>query len=183
MTQNEAKIETGAMSEEEAAEAFGGDPEPKEELPLDGVPVDGGELPNWANQLPVSLKVPEDTQVAWIRIRADMTIRPNGGDRVLVLWPLNEVEEKQAIARARGGDQHALIAELSKACIRMIDGIPTDRTGSMLVPGSLSKTWRDIGPKGRALVRTYYQRVHTLTMEESTDFFLNCFVTKIAAAG
>jgi hypothetical protein len=188
------KIEASDMTEQEAAEAFAQDgpvaaPEPRHAPKATPASKDATEPDpdaplddSWCSDLPKSLKVPEDIQVAWLRIRGEHTNRPNGPDRVIVCWPLDEVEEKAAVMRTRG-DNTMLVSELSQACIRMIDGFPADRTGTFKSPGSIGKIWREIGPKGRAIVRAYYSRTHTLSQEESTDFFMNCFVTKVAADG
>jgi hypothetical protein len=139
-------------------------------------------LPDWAPTLPEKLKIPLGVTLAVLRVRKELTITPHKGDRVLVVWPINEVEERQAVQRARG-DEYALSTELAKACIRAVDGVVADRTGATAHPGNVGILWRELGPKGRHLVRTYYTRTHTLSQEETADFFMNCMVTRTAAPG
>lgn len=176
----EADIPVQELSEEEAARAFG---DAAEEDAAAGPPAaDVGGPPAWAPALPPNLKIPEGVQLTWLRIRSALTIAPHKGDRVLVMWPLNEIEERQAVSRARG-DSYQLVNELAKACIRVVDQVAADRTGAPGHPGNVAVLYRELGPKGRHLVRTYYSRTHTLSDEETTDFFSNCFATRIAEPG
>ncbi len=122
-----AAVRQREMTDEEAASVFdGGDQVPIEDIDpdVDEPPeqVEASDaLPDWATELPPKAKVPLGATVAWIRVKKEWTTSPQKGDRVLVVWPLNEMEERQAVARARG-DQYMLTNELAKACIRVVDG-------------------------------------------------------------
>ncbi len=189
MTQQAAlpQATTRELSDAEAAATFNDE---GAEIPEAGIadaraaftapPIDQEGLPDWAPPIPAGLKVPVGAQIAWMRIRAVWTAAPQKGDRVLTLWPLNEVEEYQAAERARGATNR-LVSEFAKACIRAVDGIPVDRTG-LATSNSAAVLWRDLGPKGRMLVRTYYTRAHSMSEEELRDFFSECFVNATAEA-
>ncbi len=134
------------------------------------------EPPEWA-AVPQGLKLPEEgSQIAFIRIPAAWTRTPSKGDRTCVVWPIGETEERLAYQRARG-DMNRSITELAKAAVRAIDGHRTDWSGKLTSPGSMSAFWSEIGPKGRAMVRNWYLRTHTVTDEEALDFFSNHFVS------
>lgn len=131
--------------------------------------------PDWA-AVPPLLKMPsEGSQVAFIRIPAVWTRTPARGDRVCICWPINETEERLAHTRARGDAMRSL-TELAKATIRAVDGEKADWSGVGSKKGSVSAFWTDIGPKGRAVIRTWYVRTHTVTDEEALDFFSKHFV-------
>lgn len=168
------------MTPQEAAAAFG-EEETSEAVPEgDPKPVDGH--PEWAPPLPEKLRVPPGVQVTWIRIRAGLTVAPHKGDRVCAVWALSELEERQAVTRARG-DQYQMLSELAKATVRTVDQHMCDRTATPGHPGAIAKFWGEIGPKGRSLVRTYYSRTHTMSDEETQDFLLNCFATRTVEPG
>jgi hypothetical protein len=174
------------LSDEEARRAFGEDAGGDDEQPVE--PTEGpveqaaSDTPEWASQIPPTLKIPIGVQVTWIRVRANWTSAPQKGDRVLLCWPLNEIEEAQAVQRSRG-DSYKLTSELAKASLRLVDGHLADRTGTPGLSGAVATLWRDLGPKGRSIVRTYYTRAHTMSDEETQDFFLHCIASRTAAPG
>lgn len=185
MTMQHNRTLDGPMSDDEAAATFGDEAPPTDDI--DGTPAarvvaEDSDAPEWAPPVPAGLRIPVGAQVTWLRIRAAWTAAPYKGDRVLLCWPLNEIEEGQALQRARG-EQHRLVNELAKATVRLVDGAPADRTGTPNAPASVAALWRDLGPKGRHLVRTYYTRAHSLSDEETQDFFLNCVASRTAAPG
>ena len=141
----------------------------------------GGEdaPPPWA-VLPAGVKPPsEGTQIGFIRIPAKWTLTPTKGDRVAVCWPLGETDEKLAYARARG-DMVRSVSELSKQMIRACDGQRSRWDGK---PGDVPTFWNEIGAKGRQMIRNYYVKTHTVSDEESLDFFSNHFAVVTAQRG
>ena len=162
---------------EEAAEAIMAGEEPPEETG-DGESADeqpANAVPEWA-VVPKNVKMPaKGCSVAFIRIPAKWTTDPARGDRWCMCWALNETDERLAYQRARG-DNIRSVTELSKATIRVIDGYKADWSGVGTKPGAVSEFWSSIGPKGRAMIRNYYVRTHTVTDEEALDFFSNHFV-------
>jgi hypothetical protein len=132
--------------------------------------------PEWAT-VPAGVKLPgEGSQIAFLRVPAKWTKTPAKGDRTCILWPIGETEEKLAYQRARG-DMVRSVSELSKACLRAVDGAKADWGGDLRKPGSVAAFWSDIGPKGRAMIRNYYIKTHTVSDEEALDFFSNHFVS------
>ncbi len=159
------------LDEAQAAAEFADEPqeaaEAKEEAP--------GEIPEWA-VVPKDVKMPpQGASVAFIRIRAAWTTNPAKGDRWCMVAAIGETEEKLAYSRARG-DQIRSVAELAKACIRVVDGYKADWSGVGSKKGSVSEFWASIGGKGRQLLRNYYVRTHTVSEEEALDFFAKDFV-------
>lgn len=181
----EKKIEVGEMSDEEAAAAFGEEPEADDgdgvgermEKKLGGT-TEG--VPEWA-ALPPNFVIPPGKRCGWMLFRAEWTDAPTKGDRWVMMWPLSEAEEKLAYKRS-GGESAKAIAELTKATIRVIDGVKADRTGAS-GPGNVNVFWAEIGTKLRQMLQNYYLKTHTLSAEEQQDFFANCFVVTTAVGG
>lgn len=145
-------------------------------------PEEVGEAPEWA-VVPTGLKLPEEgTVIAHVRIPAKWTRNPGKGDRTCILWPIGETEERLAYQRSRG-DMQRSISELSKAAIRAVDGHKADWSGNMAKPGSIMSFWSEIGPKGRAMIRNWYLRTHSVTDEEALDFFSNHFAATTVRRG
>lgn len=138
------------------------------------------EVPDWV-ELPEDFAFPPGRKVGFIRLRAAWTERLDLGDRVLVCWTLSESEEKLAYERANGKGYQA-VAELSKQTIRVIDGHKANwaRQGGV---SDVHKFWSDLPTKCRQLIETFYLKTHTMTQEESMDFFANCFVVRSAVGG
>jgi hypothetical protein len=110
-----------------------------------------------------------------MRIPAAWTTDPARGDRWCCCWALTERDEIQAYQRARG-DSIRSVSELSKATIRVIDGAKADWSQTRKA-GCVAEFWAAIGPKGRMIVRNYYQRTHMVTEGEASDFFSKHFAT------
>jgi hypothetical protein len=147
-----------------------------DDAPAAGGPGDGNvdesNLPEWAG-IPPGMKVPVGVDIVAMRFRAKMTRAPHKGDRVLVCWTLSDYEESEAYKRSRGDNQRSL-RELAKATIRVVDGMPADRSGK---PSSanVSTLWNEIGPRCRQQVVAAYIRTHTMGAEDYADFFANCY--------
>lgn len=131
------------------------------------------EPPDWV-MLPKSIKFPPvGCQVAFLRVPAKWCRDPSKGDRQCILWMLDERDEEQAFHRCRG-DQMRSVHELTKGTIRAIDGMVSHWTGENNV-GNVNRFWRDVGPKGRSMLRNYYVRTHAVDADESVDFFSRHF--------
>lgn len=135
-------------------------------------------VPAWC-KLPSPFSPPPGRQVLFIRFLAKWTEVPSLGDRTCVLWPLTEADEKLAMKRTRG-DAMRTLDEMTKQCIRVVDGHPADWTGHE-GPGSVSRFWRDIGAKCRQRLREQYIATHTMNTEESVAFFESCIAVRTAA--
>jgi len=140
--------------------------------------VDG--IPDWAS-VPPNFAIAPGRRCGWMLFRADWTDAPDKGDRWCMMWPLSESEEKLAYKRS-GGDSVRAITELTKASIRLVDGVAANRTGS-IGPGSVGVFWAEIGTKLRQMLQNYYLKTHSLSPEEQQDFFANCFVVTMAKGG
>lgn len=154
--------------DEAAAEA-----EFSDEEPIDP-DVSTAEIPEWAT-VPAGVKMPPPgCSVAFVRIRAAWTTNPAKGDRWCMLSAIGETEEKLAYSRARG-EQMRSVTELSKACIKVVDGTKAS-WDPVAKKGSVSEFWTSIGAKGRQMIRNYYVRTHTVSEEETLSFFAKDFV-------
>lgn len=148
---------------------------PEEVAALDGEKSDLTEamrdathqVPDWA-MVPPGLKYPPNgVGMVFLRIPAAITMTPTLGDRQCILWPLNETEEIFAHERSRGSRARSMY-ELSKGCIRVVDGQEVDWAKGA---ANVLTFWRDIGGKGRALIMNYYAKQHMVDEEEAIDFF------------
>jgi hypothetical protein len=176
MSEETKEPEVRELEEEEAAKAFAEDAQSAGDRMSAAIDPEAAatEPPDWA-VVPEGLRLPEEgSQIAFIRIPAKWTTTPARGDRVCVVWPIGETEERLAYARARG-DVVRSVSELSKAAIRAIDGNKADWSGNMAKPGSVTSFWTQIGPKGRQMVRNWYVRTHTVTDDEALSFFSQHF--------
>jgi hypothetical protein len=135
----------------------------------------GGAPPEWAT-VPADFKMPDGWVVFFVRFRAKWTNRPGSGDRQCILWNLSESDEKRASARARG-DGMRLVAEMAKQQIRAIDGERADWSGAP-GPHNVSQFWSEIGGKCRYLLKGHYLKTHTMSTEETVDFFDNCVASR-----
>lgn len=181
--ENTIKVDT--ISDAEADAEFGSDYQDDQSLSavekLDkkiASSVEG--LPDFAS-LPEGFVIPPGKRCGWMKIRAEWTDAPELGDRWCMMWPVSEAEEKIAYKRSQG-DQMKAMAELTKASIRVIDGVRVDRTGAT-GPGNVHMFWAQMGTKMRQMMQNYYLKTHTLSQEEQQDFFANCFVVTTAVAG
>ncbi len=177
MTQDkEATPVVKELGEEEAEKAFTeGEDVQQEDAPTETDPSESDSVPEWAT-IPSGVKMPSPgVQIAFMRIPARWTTNPGKGDRWCMCAPIGETEERLAYNRARG-DHVRSVHELAKATIRVIDGAKADWSADMTKPGSVAAFWSGIGPKGRQVVRNYYQRTHTVSEEEALDFFGKHFV-------
>jgi len=170
------RVSGGTMTEDEAKAIFDGQgPEiPEASGTIDAEGSEG--KPEWAD-IPEGLKLPIGESIAFIRIPGKWL--RGKGDRVCIVWPITELEERTAYARARGDSVRA-VSELSKVCIRAIDGVKADWTGDASHPGNVNKFWDAIGPRGRLMIRNYYVQTHTVNTEDQADFFVNHFCVMTA---
>lgn len=134
-------------------------------------------IPEWA-KLPDEFAMPPGWVVFFVRFRAAWTNVAKKGDRVVVLWNLSEADEKLA-ARAARGDGLRLIEEMAKRMIRAIDGQKADWTGAP-GPANVNQFWSEIGGKCRYMLKSMYLKNHTLSTEESLDFFEHCVTSRSA---
>jgi hypothetical protein len=139
----------------------------------------GGSAPAWAivpsgGEIPFVM--PEGWVVFFIRFRAKWTNRPGSADRQCILWNLSESDEKRASARARG-DGMRLVEEMSKQMIRAIDGERADWSGAP-GPQNVGQFWSEIGGKCRYMLKSHYLKTHTMSTEETVDFFDNCVASR-----
>lgn len=166
----------GGSGEEETGP---GDVSEEDELEPDPTgaasPADPNAIPEWVT-LPEGIVLPKGRQLTFVRFRAAWTIRPEKGDRVCVLWPLTEADEKLALKRTRG-EALRTIDELTKQIIRVIDGHKADWTGTRTA-GTVNMFWDEIGPKCRQQLKNIYAKTHTLDLAETTDFFINCVAVR-----
>ena len=162
-----------------------------EEMDLTGSPLrrladaNGGEpdqdaRPAWA-KVPPSLVLPPGKQIGFMLFRAAWTDRPDLGDRTIVTWGLSVNDEKLARQASRGDSARA-IDELAKRTIRAIDGVRADWTGKRGA-GDVNAFWEQVGPKCRPLIINAYWKLHSLTAEETADFFTGCIAYRSAVAG
>jgi hypothetical protein len=133
--------------------------------------------PDWA-KIPEGFVMPAGWVVFFVRFRAAWTNTPKKGDRTCILWNLSEADEKLAARKARG-DGLRLIEEMSKRMIRSVDGLKADWGGSP-GPANVDQFWSEIGGKCRYMLKSTYLKNHTLSAEESLDFFEHCVTSRSA---
>jgi len=68
-----------------------------------------------------------------------------------------------------------VVGEVTKICIRAIDGYKADWTASGR-PGDIRMFWEEIGHKYRQQLMGMHMKMHSLTGEEAQDFLANCIV-------
>lgn len=186
MTEEEARVafgeaDPGAQTPlERLGDAMRGQPTPKSQNAAMGR-VEG--IPEWAS-LPPGFVIPPNKRLVWMRFRAEWTDFPEKGDRWCLMWQLGVKEERDAYTRAKGdgGGEHRALEELAKQAIRIVDGLPVDRTGTSLA-GNVNVWFGEIGTRSRQLVENAYLQAHTLTKEQYMDFFANCFVSNTSTTG
>jgi hypothetical protein len=139
--------------------------------------TDDKPLPDWA-AIPQGVKTPDGWLVWFVKFRAKVTNTPGKGDRTCVLWNLSESDEKHAAKRARG-DPMRVVDEMAKQMIRVVDGHGADWGGSRGA-GSVDAFWQDIGGKCRHQLKSLYLKNHTMTGEETADFFEHCVAVRTA---
>lgn len=161
--------EVDAMDEEEETRATG-DAEADECR-------DPRRIPSWA-KVPAGFKMPPGVQVFFVRVRRKLTRTPEKGDRVAILWELTPADEAAAYKRA-GGDDRRVPAELVKQMVRAFDGQKVDYSRGSL--SGIETFWREIGARGRTLLRALYNRAHNVDAEDAADFFLRCVAVRNAA--
>jgi len=149
------------------AEVDGGDhylklPQPKTALAA----------PPWAKVPPAPFRFPRGVEVAFVRIRGELTAARQKGDRVLIIWGLSDGDEKLAVMRSMS-DSNRVITEMAKQTIRAVDGHPADWTGKP-GPGNIDQVWRELGGKGRGQIVRLYTQLHVFDAAEQADFFENC---------
>ena len=162
------------------------EPEAKEQEALqDGehfirLPDPVNKIPEWMRgKIPEGIVAPRGIEKQFVRIRSSWTYAPHKGDRILIVWPLSEGDEKLAYMRC-ANEQNRAIWELSKQMIRAIDGQVADWSG---VPGpaNVDTLWREIGMKGRGLLMRLYTQFHSRDAQESADFFGNCIARYVGS--
>lgn len=183
MTEQEAELleedtfaEVGELSREERAVK-------DTDVPKANIAKDPNALPEWVT-FPQGFRIPPGKEVAFLQFRAKWTDRPERGDRWCMLWPLSDADEKLAIKRTRGEGGRAL-SELSKGCIRVIDGKRADWTqaGDKDTTYAVDRFWDEIGGKCRQMITNIYLKTHSLTKEEQADFLENCCFIRKAVVG
>ncbi len=128
--------------------------------------------PSWARVPPAPFKFPKGCDVAFIRLKARWTAAQHKGDRVLIVWPNTDADDRLAYGRANGDGSRG-VQELAKQMIRAVDGVPIDWSGRPGT-GNPDQLWREIGPKGRTQMVRIYTQLHVLDMAGQADFFENC---------
>lgn len=141
---------------------------------------DPNATPAWV-QIPPDLVFPKGKVVGFLRFKAKWTDSPQLGDRNIILWGLTDADEKLAIQAARG-ESGRTITEMAKRTIRAIDGKRADWTGKTPA-GNVNKFWNEIGPKCRPLIVNAYWKTHSLTVEETADFLVDCIAFRDVVAG
>lgn len=184
------------MTEQEAALLEGdtfaevGEDDPRDvrankdtEPPTAAIAKDPNALPEWVS-FPPGFRIPPGREVAFLMFRSKWTDRPEKGDRWCMLWSLSDADEKLAIKRTRGEAGRSL-SELSKGCIRVIDGKRADwtQTGTPETSYSVDRFWDEIGPKCRQMISNHYIKTHSLSKEEQADFLESCLFIRKAVVG
>jgi hypothetical protein len=132
--------------------------------------------PEWAI-IPPGFSPPQGARVCFMKFRAEWTDTPEKGDRQCIIWSLSLMDERNALARARG-DVLRTLDEMAKQTVRVVDGNMVDWTGK-LREGDLDMWWNDIGPRCRTLIQRHYNQTHNLTAAEQEDFFENCIAVLV----
>ncbi len=164
------QLELEPEREEAAPEVLAGDDEGKVafRLPAKLAP---NVVPAWfpRSKVPQGMRFPRGLTVTFISVPGDQTAAKGKGDRYLILWELNEADEK--LAHGRGmGDGVRTVSELAKQMIRGFDGMLPSWAGPG-TPDSIDQLWQDLGAKGRGLLRRLYTQINQFDEEALTDFF------------
>ena len=153
-----------------AKEELAGDDEGKVSFKLPQ-PIAANTAPAWfpRGKIPQGMRFPRNITVTFICVPADQTAARGKGDRYLILWELNEPDEK--LAHGRGmGDGVRTVSELAKQMIRGFDGMHPSWAGPG-TPDSIDTLWQDLGAKGRGLLRRLYTQINQFDEAALTDFF------------
>lgn len=154
-------------------------------------------VPDWV-MIPPDLRFPRNKQAVFLRFRSDWTDCPAIGHtmkdddgqtlkrlddptreqlwRQVIIWPINVADKRLAISRAQGSEER-LMDELAYQMIRAIDGQVVDPTRA----GIAEQFWNQAGERCRRLLRMMYHRLHSLDVEQTKDFLVNCIVVRSAA--
>jgi hypothetical protein len=120
------------------------------------------------------------TPVAYVRMHARLTANPAGGERQCMLATLRVREQDQATARVKNGDALMTLRELTKQCIKVVDGHAPDWQRPMKGPYGIDFFWEEIGSGYRQRLQEWYARHHSLSAEDKADFFANCIDDRVA---
>lgn len=126
-------------------------------------------LPDWVT-VPEGFSFPKNREVGFMRFRANLTDDRSKGDRCLILWSLSANDEAFALKRAQG-ESTRVLAELAKQMIRSYDGNRVDWSQGNY---DMDRLWNELGGRCRQQLINYYTKTHTLSDEETADFFMNC---------
>jgi hypothetical protein len=134
-----------------------------------------GALPAWAHAaFPEGWTPPAHKRLWVVRMRANLTARPDLGDRICVLWNLSSQEEDAALRRC-GGDSLKTLGELTKMTVRIVDGVLVDYSRKNPArAANVNAFWEDVGSAYRKALKSIYAKNHSLTPAETADFLSDC---------
>lgn len=176
--------EVQAVEDDTFAEVEATNPKPKAAAEsAEQTEKDPDALPDWVT-FPPNFRIPPGKDIVFLYFRSKWTDRPEKGDRWCMLWPLSDADEKLAIKRTRGESGRSL-SELTKGCIRLIDGKRADWTnnGDPATSYPAERFWDEIGARCRQQLQNIYLKTHALSREEQADFLENCVAIRKATAG
>lgn len=142
-------------------------------------------VPEWATLPEVAadgspFRFPKGRKVFFLRFRAALTDVPGRGERQCIVWPLSVGDMEFARSRAQG-DRLKFADQMTKQCIRAIDGKPVDWTTGG-VANNPEQFWAELGQGYRNLVQTLITQINILNAEETRDFLESC-VSLVIATG
>lgn len=132
---------------------------------------DEHKLPAWV-KIPVNFAPPPGEIVGYVRLPKELTRAAE--DHQVILWELTLADERAARARAKARGDSDYLDDLAMQMIRAIDGVKADWSGAP-GPSNVRSFW-DSGARyrGRAALKTIFQRMHSIELEESMRFFAQC---------
>lgn len=168
--QGTGQTTTEAAAEEGRVPNF----EPPEDPPFPE--SEEGDAPAWA-QVPGDLKIPAGVEVGFFLFKASWTANRAKGDRVCIVWPLTDRDERVALTRCTTPLMAS--SELAKQMIRSFDGMKADWGAAPGRPGSVDTFWDEIGPKCRGLLKRYHGETHSMKPGELAYFFGSCVQLRV----
>lgn len=140
-------------------------------------------VPDWA-KIPefapdgTPFRFPKGRKIMFLRFRANQTSVPGRGERQAIVWELSPGDLEFARSRSQG-DRNRFADQMTKQCIRAIDGKAVDWTTGGAI-NNPEQFWGEIGQGYRNLLQSMISKLNMLDAAETRDFLENCVALVIA---